>query len=466
MSEEVGTALSQGIFPDFIREGVVFLSQATLPLLNPYVWQVATEMSKVCFGGELTIYPQEFTGYRSFYLLLYVENTVPDQVLTSAQLDELLLNTTITSMGLFYFFPDGTIEIYSVCTKPEYQKGGRVSKMFRILEEIMNFSVYKRAQLAIDFHNPMYATVLRTYLKLGFFRNAEVNERSLHINYAPRRYFFLEKILDGVVENLDHVYSFGLISRYHFFESYQCQYNIYIPPEEFRFINRNLLRGQVEFAGNFEGVGETVIDGRSTQVLKLGKNIIVGSEESVGSSTNPVERFQFHTHPITCYVKYQCLAGWPSNNDFAWSLHIFAMNQCPVSMVCSIEGIYIIYLTIPMQILLSMTIRDTDFRRDLMEFFQIYYQEANQYRETLEFQEEIMVEINNLTMEMMLTRMVAKYGGSDLLERISKKIDRYGLQFILVAKPLELYFKLNLDVQRNGVSLNFLGLNEQRVCRL
>ena len=85
-------------------------------------------------------------------------------------------------------------------------------------------------------------------------------------------------------------------------------------------------------------------------------------------------RYNFHTHPVNAYTKYNCDLGWPSKDDYVIFATSAVDNRKPTifHLVCTKEGIYV--LSIPKEsIQYIVTLREDD--RDLEELFEDYVNE-------------------------------------------------------------------------------------------
>jgi hypothetical protein len=95
---------------------------------------------------------------------------------------------------------------------------------------------------------------------------------------------------------------------------------------------------QKEIAGSFS----IYIKKPNYYILKINKNSInYGDEEGV----NIVEsRYNFHTHPINAYIKYNVELGYPSVHDYIGFMKSSVIYKTILHIVITIEGIYILSL--------------------------------------------------------------------------------------------------------------------------
>lgn len=173
--------------------------------------------------------------------------------------------------------------------------------------------------------------------------------RFLGEDSPPKLCLHLSPAVEMSDENRDHVWKQIKYSMYHFNTEGVCQTRLQLdrPSLEFlyyhtrhhRFKSDTNKRGnQREISGKFQMIPsdpdlvQVTIDPQST---KVGDKENASYHESVGS---------FHTHPYEAYKRHSVCVAFPSGDDFATTLYLYATGTGAFHVLSSIEGIYVITL--------------------------------------------------------------------------------------------------------------------------
>lgn len=85
-------------------------------------------------------------------------------------------------------------------------------------------------------------------------------------------------------------------------------------------------------------------------------NFILSKKGTGCQSSIPDAEFNFHTHPVGCYLSQRAIWGWPSGGDMSMLLKMNLENK--IHFIFSLEGIYIIKINPIAREVLSRTQKD------------------------------------------------------------------------------------------------------------
>lgn len=266
----------------------------------------------------------------------------------------------IMSYIIFTYFPaQKAIEIFVGTCTSAYDTKRIIYGIVNTFADAINMWVY--INIHIDAEK---FTDVSDYLVHNMFSEADIVERTVLSNrtipIAAMR-FVLDK------ENLDDYdpkyleYVIGLREMY-VAKLGTCRFKVVIPRHVLEKIKTYLLR-DVEYGGIFvirsytlEKVGNTYIP-----VATLGYPLSSETSGEFEGVDTPPSKFNFHTHPYHCYVKYGCAVGWPSDTDISnipYARHTRGKNIG--HFVISVEGVYSIQVTPAFQVYLENMYK-TDF---------------------------------------------------------------------------------------------------------
>jgi hypothetical protein len=139
--------------------------------------------------------------------------------------------------------------------------------------------------------------------------------------------------------------------------------------------NKREIAGELSIAGNFrEGKGR---EGKGREgkerivfiISIISNSTIEGQDENV---TVENKRYNFHSHPVDAYVKYNAKFAWPSFQDYLGFLKAVVEVKCIFHVVSTVEGVYIISIA-------KEYVRNLEKLLSETEFIKIKYDISGEY---------------------------------------------------------------------------------------
>lgn len=261
----------------------------------------------------------------------------------------------IVGYFLLVLFPD-MIEIYNFCIPPENRNRGIGTKMMKSVTEMNNGLLYGdgrgdvRLWLGIDIANPMANVAGNLYIKSGF-RIGKPNIQYITPHGSKANYFIQFEFNKKRATNegktrLKFENIIGDIRKL----STMCKTKLVITTNIFEYL-LPFLDDNKEHAGYFRI--KCNADGVGILTMPV-EGIVPGGIDTASVPTAKDVFINFHTHPKICYTKGNCTLGWPSSQDMTQFIKNYVLYNTVGSMVVSVEGVYLIYITPDFQRFISL----------------------------------------------------------------------------------------------------------------
>lgn len=148
----------------------------------------------------------------------------------------------------------------------------------------------------------------------------------------------------------------------------------YTKKHKFKLKNGDIEQREISGIFQLEPISiDTVRVSINEKGTNIGENENVGYKETIGS---------FHTHPLDAYIKYNVCLAFPSADDFATTLYIYAKKYGIFHITSTIEGLYIITMkkSFIIKVKRDKILKHYDkYEKDVMENYGIDYPSCKKY---------------------------------------------------------------------------------------